>query len=211
MPETKQAERPENYNWEDHYTSGTTPPWDAGVAAPELVDFYNSLKDKPRMVFEIGCGTGTNAVWLAQQGASVVGTDIAPTAIKSAKEKVKAAGLEAKVKLDVLDVCTQDCVPDGSCDFVFDRGVFHVMHEELRPVFAAKAAKALKSGGHWLCLAGSKDEVRENPDQGPPQLSCVELLTHIEPLFYVEKIEKADFVLPSGTKHAAWVAVFRKR
>ena len=69
MPETKQAERPENYNWEDHYTSGTTPPWDAGVAAPELVDFYNSLKDKPRMVFEIGCGTGTNAVWLAQQGA----------------------------------------------------------------------------------------------------------------------------------------------
>lgn len=212
MPEVKskfKEERPENYNWEERYSQKEPLPWDSGIAAPELVKYFAGLETLPGEVFEIGCGTGTNAIWLAQQGCHVVGSDISPTASERDRHKAKDAGLS--VRFEVADICHQDIVEAGSMDLVFDRGVFHVMTQPNRPIFAEKAAMVLKQGGHWLCLAGSKDEVREDPNMGPPQLSCLELLQHIEPLFYVEKIEKTYFVLPDDSRHVAWAALFCKR
>ena len=38
----------------------------------------------PGRTLEVGCGTGTNAIYLAQQGFEVVGVDISPLAVESA-------------------------------------------------------------------------------------------------------------------------------
>lgn len=196
--------------WEDHYKNATERlPWDIGTPAPELQEAFAELDMHGHPVLEIGCGTGTNAVWMAQQKCSVVATDVSPTAIELAKEKAAAA--EADIKFAVADIIEAAPVPSASVDFVFDRGVFHVMSEEKRQLFAERVAESLRAGGFWLCLAGSKDEVRENPDQGPPQLSALEVISPIEKRFEIYRLERSSFSLPNGARHVSWIALMKKR
>ncbi|MBA3859965.1 MAG: class I SAM-dependent methyltransferase [Cyanobacteria bacterium PR.3.49] len=196
--------------WEDHYKNATERlPWDIGTPAPELQEAFAELDMAGKPVLEIGCGTGTNAIWMAQQKCNVVATDISPTAIEQAKEKAVSAKVE--VKFSVADIIEAPAVQPGSVDFVFDRGVFHVMTEENRFRFADRVAESLKAGGFWLTLAGSKDEVRENPEQGPPQLSAVEVITPMENKFEIHRLERSCFELPNGNKHVAWIVLVKKR
>jgi ubiquinone/menaquinone biosynthesis C-methylase UbiE len=53
-------------------------------------------------VLEINCGTGSDAVFLAQRGIRVLACDIAPRMIELARERVAAASLDASVSLRVL-------------------------------------------------------------------------------------------------------------
>jgi SAM-dependent methyltransferase len=197
-------------SWEDHYKNATDRlPWDIGTPAPELQNAFKELKLQGKPVLEIGCGTGTNAIWMAQQNCKVVATDISPTAIEQAKAKTNEA--KADVEYVLADICESPAVKNGAVDFVFDRGVYHVMSPEKRSVFAKRVADSLSSGGYWLCLAGSKDEVRENPEVGPPQLSAVEVLEPMEKFFEIHKLDRAHFYLPNGTKHVAWLVLVKKR
>lgn len=197
-------------NWEDAYKNATEPlPWDIGTPAPELQSAFKELDMAGRPSLEIGCGTGTNAIWMAEQGSKVVATDISASAIAAAKEKSKKAGVE--VDFAVADILNAGAVGNESVDFVFDRGVFHVMPEGKRGLFAERVAAALKNGGYWLCLAGSKDEVRENPENGPPQLSAAEIINTVEKLFEVHRVDRSNFTLPNGAMHIAWVVLMRKR
>ena len=54
----------------------TRPPWDTGVSPPELYDFIEN--HEPGRAIDIGCGTGTNVITLAQAGWQVTGVDFAP-------------------------------------------------------------------------------------------------------------------------------------
>jgi ubiquinone/menaquinone biosynthesis C-methylase UbiE len=53
-------------------------------------------------VLEINCGTGSDAVFLAQRGIRVLACDIAPRMIELARERVAAADLDDSVSLRVL-------------------------------------------------------------------------------------------------------------
>ncbi|MBK7841081.1 MAG: class I SAM-dependent methyltransferase [Candidatus Obscuribacter sp.] len=204
------TQRASAHDWDARYRDADLP-WDSGTPADELVAYFASLaKDNlPGAVLEVGCGTGTNAVWLAQQGCKVTATEIAPTALAMARERAQKAGVE--VELGLIDICVTAPVAAASQDFAFDRGVYHVISAVSRPAFVASLAAGLKPGGHWLSVAGSKDEHRDNPDEGPPQLSAVELLQDVEPLFALVKLERSSFVLPNGKVHLAWVALYAKR
>jgi SAM-dependent methyltransferase len=215
MPEQKierLARLPDGtHDWEAIYKSGTDLPWDVKDPAPELVEYFGTLtaENKPRNVIEVGCGTGSNALWLAKSGCKVTVTEISPTALESAKTRAKEANLSIDFRL--VDICEGAPVPVGSQDFAFDRGVFHVIPVQHRAKFVEVLASTIAAGGHWLSLAGSKDEYRENTDVGPPQLSAVELLEHIEPYFEVIELRRSNFVLPGGQTHLAWKALYRRR
>lgn len=196
--------------WDERYKVGKEAlPWDTGLPAPELVEYFERTEIKPTRALEIGCGTGTNAIWMAQQGCTVVATDLSPTAIESANEKLKESGL--KVTFQVSDILDSEPVSAGSVDFVFDRGVFHVMPPDVRRNFIDRVHSALDEGGFWFCLAGNADEFRPEGVQGPPQLKASELIDPTEDQFEVHKMERASFVLPDGTPHLAWKVIFRKR
>jgi 2-polyprenyl-3-methyl-5-hydroxy-6-metoxy-1,4-benzoquinol methylase len=53
-------------------------------------------------VLDIGCGTGIDAVFLAGRGIRVVGIDASARMIDQARERVRRAGVEARVGLRVL-------------------------------------------------------------------------------------------------------------
>ena len=44
---------------------------------------------EPCRALELGCGTGTNSVWLAQQGFEVTGIDLAPLAVEQAEQRAQ--------------------------------------------------------------------------------------------------------------------------
>jgi ubiquinone/menaquinone biosynthesis C-methylase UbiE len=199
-----------NHNWEERYQTEENLPWDTGEPAPELISFLSQPENSTiSQALDIGCGTGTNAIWLAQKGISVVATDLAPSAIQIALKKAEAQGV--KVDFKVGDICQTNPVPENSQDLVFDRGVFHVIPKEQRHLFAERAARALKPGGFWLCLAGSKDEEREDPSIGPPQLSALDIIEKIEPYFMVYQLGRSYFEKIRDRSYLAWHGIFRKR
>ena len=50
-------------------------PWDIDTPDINLVQWFDSLTVKPVHVLELGCGSGVNSVWLAQQGCQVTAVD----------------------------------------------------------------------------------------------------------------------------------------
>jgi SAM-dependent methyltransferase len=114
-------------------------PWDTGITPPEIVALIDRLA--PGRALELGCGTGTNALYLARHGWRVVGVDFAPPAIRQARRKVRAAGLDAEVvQFYVADVTRLDFL-DGPFDLVVDVGCFHGLNRAGQQAYAANLAR----------------------------------------------------------------------
>ena len=69
------------WKFEWRYWRGTTP-WDTNITPPEVKEFIAAAP--PGKALDLGCGTGTNAITLAQHGWQATGVDFAPKAIRTA-------------------------------------------------------------------------------------------------------------------------------
>jgi len=158
-------------------------------------------------VLDIGCGTGDNAIWLAQQHFVVTGCDISQTAIDKAKEKASTSNVNCSfIVADFLN----NRIPGSPFGFVFDRGCLHsVDTDEERRRFAENVASHLEEGGFWLTLAGNADEqVREI---GPPQLTARELVAAVEPYCEIISLTASHFGSNQSDRPKAWVCLMRRR
>src|SRR5260370_15203775 len=89
-------------HWEARFRSGDTP-WEDAEVAPVVVDLFREHVPQVAAVLELGSGLGTAALWLARQGHHVVACDIAPEAVRVARERARRAGLAIDLRLaDVL-------------------------------------------------------------------------------------------------------------
>src|SRR5262249_51359976 len=88
-------------HWDERYAKGETP-WDTGQPSSELRRVLPEISLRPCRALELGCGSGTNAVWLAQQGFDVTAIDLSPLAVERARRRAEAAG--ARVRFLVADV-----------------------------------------------------------------------------------------------------------
>src|SRR5438270_14092617 len=109
--------------WESRYQAGDIP-WNTGHPSSELQQVVREEGIAPCRAIELGCGTGSNAVWLAEQGFDVTAVDLSATALKHAGQL--ASDRHARVRFVAADVLD---VPDlgGPYDFFFDRGCYHVV------------------------------------------------------------------------------------
>ena len=189
-------------SWNDHYASGELP-WDTGNPEPLLVEFVTSGGVAPGPTLEVGAGTGTNALWLAERGFDVLGVDVSPLAVQKATAKLNGRNL--RCRFATLDFLAAPA-PGGPFQFVFDRGCFHVFDEPAeRARFAAQVAGALAPGGLWLSLIGST----EGPPRevGPPRRSAQEIARVIEPELEIVELRSAEF----REDAKAWVCLSRRR
>jgi SAM-dependent methyltransferase len=192
-------------DWNERYGSGEPLPWDAGVPDPMLVELVQSgALPRGGKAIDIGCGTGTNVIWLAQQGFDVLGVDIAPLAVEQARKK---AGGAARVRFAVHDILAG--APEGGpFQLVFDRGCFHVFDEAAeRAKFATRVASILASGGRWLSLIGSTEGAAR--DSGPPRRSVRDIAAAMEPELELLTLSSAQFELDPPVK--AWVCITGRR
>jgi len=179
-------------------------PWDTGRPEPLLVEFVTSSRVQPGRTLEIGMGTGTNAIWMAERGFDVLGVDVSPLAVERARVKMEGRALHCRfAALDFLAAIS----PDGPFQFVFDRGCFHVFDEpDERQRFAANVAAGLASGGLWLSLIGSTEG--RPREVGPPRRSAVEITLAIEPALEILELRSAEF---HGSNAKAWFCLSRRR
>src|SRR5437764_14481806 len=85
--------------WEERYQSGDMP-WEKGAPSPGLVDFLAAHPKLPRgTVCVPGCGTGHDVRAWANARFNAIGYDIAPSAIRLAKQRTQAAALKARFEL----------------------------------------------------------------------------------------------------------------
>lgn len=189
--------------WNESYASGQLP-WDTGEPEPLLVDFVTAGGVTPGPTLEIGSGTGTNAIWMAQRGFDVLGVDVSPLAVERARAKMDGRALRCRFAAgDFL----AGPPADGPFQFVFDRGCFHVFDEPgERQRFAAHVAVVLAPGGLWLSLIGSTEGPAR--DVGPPRRTARDVTQAIEPALEIVELRSADF----GSHNAkAWFCLSRRR
>lgn len=102
-------------------------------------------------VLEIGCGTGTLAVMLAERGAEVVGIDVSPAMLAQAEKKVAAEGLDDQITLRRMAASEIDRKFDAqSFDVIVSTLVFSELNEMEQRYVLAAARRLLKPGGRLL-------------------------------------------------------------
>jgi SAM-dependent methyltransferase len=193
------------HDWNASYAAGDLP-WDIGVPDEQLVAAVDGGLIAPGRALEVGCGTGTSALWLAERGFDVVAVDVAPLAIAAARQKTPPG---ARCEFAVLDFLAGD-PPRAPFDFVFDRGCFHIFDDhETRARFAARVSALLAPGGQWLSLVGST----EGPprESGPPRRSAREVLDAIEPVLELVDLHAFVFEAHIETPAMAWSVRSRRR
>lgn len=147
-------------DWNEVYR--INPPWDIGSPQPAFEALARNGEIGPGTVLDVGCGTGDNAIMLAQHGCTVTGIDLARNAIERAK--AKAAEHRAGVDFLVGNALELDryCGADAF-DTVTDSGLFHVLTDTERPVYARQVCRVLKPGGGFYMLCFSDKEPGDYP------------------------------------------------
>jgi SAM-dependent methyltransferase len=132
------------------------PPWDTGISPPELVEAIEGPQALPSgHALDLGCGTGTNSLYLAQHGWHVTGVDFAAPAIEQARRKADTASkLPGSVRFIRGDVSKLERLGiDDPCSLVLDLGCLHGITLEGRPGYAAGVAHLARPGALFLLYA----------------------------------------------------------
>lgn len=134
------------------------PPWDSGISPPELMEFLE--QHNPGRALDLGCGTATNVITLAQHGWEVTGIDFVPKAIRQGQRKAKRAGVQ--VELLVGDVSDREILA-GPYDLVLDMGCYHTLTPDQRKRYRRNLAEIMVAGGTYMLYAFTN---REEEPQG---------------------------------------------
>lgn len=173
-------------DWNRRYQEGDTP-WDSGLPSRELGRVLADESLRPGRALELGCGTGTNAVFLAQQGFEVTAIDLSELALKQAQQRAERAG--RVIRFLQADVCNFPWQGEPF-DFVFDRGCYHCARRIDLPGFLETLRKVTKPGSLYLVLTGNANE---QSDEGPPRLHEHEIRAELGELFDVNGIREFRF------------------
>ena len=171
------------------------PPWDTGVSPPELMDFIES--NPPGRALDLGCGTGTNALTLANHAWEVTGVDFAATAIVQARRKARQAGAAVDLRID--DV-TQLKGINGTFDLILDMGCFHILSGEAIERYTHNLDRLLAPGGTFLLYGFFRD-----PQESGTGLVEADLEAVCAQLQLIERQDGTE----RGIRPSAWF-IFRK-
>ena len=128
-------------------------PWDSGVPPPQLVAVVEGSDALlPQKALDLGCGTGTNSIYMARHGWDVTGIDFVPRAVSVAKRK--AAEAQASPRLMVGDVTRLTELGIGTdYSLLLDLGCFHSIPDAGRDAYV-RGVTALARAGATLLLFG---------------------------------------------------------
>lgn len=124
------------------------PPWDTGVTPPEVM--AHLAINPPGRALDLGCGTGTNAITLAQHGWRVVAVDFVGRAIQTARRKARQAGVD--VEFHQGDVTRLEHI-EGPFDLVLDIGCLHSIPADRRTAYVDTLTRLLAVDGTFLVYA----------------------------------------------------------
>jgi len=192
--------------WDAVYRNGQ-PRWDTGRPSGELVRAVEKGTIRPCRALELGCGTGTNAVYLAGREFDVAAIDLSPTALTLAEKKAGDAGVPVGWLLADL-LAPPKLEP---FDFIFDRGCYHGVRKTDAAGYVDSLRRLSKPGTHVLILAGRADE----PDahSGPPRVTKEEIRADFSKHFEIVELRETHFDTadPKSKGALAWCILLQRK
>lgn len=158
--------------WDRAYREGDhLEHWEAPAVPGELAALVASGLAAPgATALDLGCGSGLEAVFLAQAGLAVIAVDSSAPALELAKERARAAAVE----IDLRCASAFDLPVDAaSVDLVLDRGCLHGIDHEDRADYASEVDRVLRPGG-LLLLRGAR---HDDEEQGLVAVGAAEIDT----------------------------------
>jgi 2-polyprenyl-3-methyl-5-hydroxy-6-metoxy-1,4-benzoquinol methylase len=159
-------ERMTGLPWDASYHDGPAP-WDIGRPQLAIVRLASEGAFSGA-VLDAGCGTGENALHVASLGLSVMGLDVAETALTIARKKAADRGIG--VEFATADAFQLELL-GRRFETVLDCGLFHTFDADERPRYVASVASVTEHDGTLFVLCFNDDV----PDTGPHPVSEEEL------------------------------------
>lgn len=152
----------------------TNPPWDTGVTPPELVSFVDSRP--PGRALDLGCGTGTNVIYMAQHGWNVTGVDFIRRAIRKARRKATKAGVEADFRVD--DVVRLRNI-HGPFHLILDIGCFHNLQDHEKKRYLRNIDQLLSPDGTFLIYTFIKNDPSQKTGISDRDIEAMQSILHL--------------------------------
>ena len=144
------------------YRIGFTP-WDTGEVPRELSAVVEGAGALPAgHALDVGCGTGTQSVYLAQHGWQVTAIDAVARPLARARARADAARVDVDwIKADVAELGALGIAPGVT--LAFDRGCFHGLNDYQRAAYASAVTALAAPGATLLMMAFAPSRVPGAP------------------------------------------------
>ena len=159
---------------------------------------------KPGRALDIGCGAGTDSVYLAKRGWEVTALDFMPKALEFTQARAKEAGVSVRpVEADI----TEWAVPEPF-DLVLDHGLLHNMDPLRYPAYRERVLKAIADDGDFVLLHWHpRYPGQPSGRMGPTRVSREDLLAFFAPdlqerFFAREEFEELPELVGGGMTQA---------
>ncbi|MGP8132534.1 MAG: class I SAM-dependent methyltransferase [Thermoplasmata archaeon] len=149
-------------------------PWfEPGPSTGVKLAVEEGFLPKGAAVLDVGCGAGSNVLFLAERGYAAHGIDLSPGAVAAARSRAALARL-------TVDVQEGDALalrfPDGSLDALVDNGCFHTLAFSRRERYAKEVHRVLRPEGRFVLSWVA----REHTDAtGPPHRPSLREVTAV--------------------------------
>ncbi len=200
------------FDWDDFYRQGT-PSWDTGLLEPD----FRSLIDSKRIprnasILEIGCGSGIEAMYLAEKKYEVTAVDCSAMAIDRAHSRAREKNVWLRiVHEDIFKFCSQH---KAKYDFVYDIGFYHFIRRNFLSHYIDMLWRITKSGSYYYTLAGSDEDefdpeyVRQN---FLPTVSQDDIFNELGTLFEIVEVKQGTIYSRARQEpFKAWSCLFRR-
>lgn len=146
--------------WEREYeqkrlVSGST------VPSQEVKNFVRYLRKTKKyslegvVVLDLGSGVGKQAHYMSEQGARVIGFEIAENALREARRRAAESGLPIEYRAQSMGEAFP--LEDDTVDVILDVMSSNALTEAERTVYVRESHRVLRPGGHMMVRALCKD------------------------------------------------------
>jgi ubiquinone/menaquinone biosynthesis C-methylase UbiE len=170
MPQKEESHSEKDFpDWNNLYSNQKveTMPWYNEQLDSDLEQELERRKVSKGRILDLGTGPATQAIQLAKRGLEVTGSDVSEAAINRAKDVYGHNNKDTKISF-ILDDILNSKMEDKMFDYVFDRGCFHVLPIEKRPVYVSEINRILDDKGILFLKCFSTKEPRQ---EGPYKFS----------------------------------------
>jgi SAM-dependent methyltransferase len=148
-------------------------------------------------VIELGCGTAYFSAWLARRGARVVGLDVTPAQLETARRMQAKTGLA----FELVEASAEAVpLPDASFDLVLSEYGASIWCDPA--AWIPEAARLLRPGGRLVFMRNSTLVILCSPDEGRVEERL------LRPQFGMRRFEW-DGGVEFHLAHGDWIAVLR--
>ena len=157
------------YDW--MYRRGA--PWEGGPRS-ELVQLVSSGRLNPAELpsaVDLGCGSGANTVFLAENGFDAVGVDFSEVALEKARALARHAGVSDRCEFVAGDL-TADPGVAGPFDLLVDYGTLDDLRGQRRDAMTRTIHELSRPGSRFLlwCFHGPRSELPWFSLNGPSRV-----------------------------------------